>query len=76
MCCCNNDASGPNGVLTVDSKEAWAEMATARQGDRSKSMKIVDTISTGGKTRADETMYDPGRLRFSSSPMTPKSRRT
>ena len=58
--CCNNDASGPNGVLTVDSKEAWAGDgdSTVKVIDL-KSMKIVDTISTGGKTRADEMAYDP-----------------
>jgi DNA-binding beta-propeller fold protein YncE len=53
--------AGPNGVVTAnDGTEVWAG-----DGDSTvkvidvKSMKIVDTISTGGKKRADEVGYDP-----------------
>ena len=54
-----NDTSGPNGVV-IAGKEAWVG-----DGDSTikvidlKSMKIVDTIKTGGKNRADEIGYDP-----------------
>jgi DNA-binding beta-propeller fold protein YncE len=54
-----NDTSGPNGVV-IAGKEAWVG-----DGDSTlkvidlKSMKIVDTIKTGGKARADELGYDP-----------------
>jgi DNA-binding beta-propeller fold protein YncE len=54
-----NDTSGPNGVI-IAGKEAWVG-----DGDSTikvidlKSMKIVDTIKTGGKNRADEIGYDP-----------------
>jgi DNA-binding beta-propeller fold protein YncE len=57
--CCNNAKSGPNGVLIVGD-EAWAG-----DGDSTikvidlKTMKIADTISTGGKLRANEMTYDP-----------------
>ncbi len=58
--CCNNDASGPNGVLTVSAGEAWAGDgdSTVKVIDL-KTMKITDTIKTGGKDRADELGYDP-----------------
>jgi DNA-binding beta-propeller fold protein YncE len=55
----DNDTAGPNGVLTVGN-EVWAG-----DGDSTvkvidiKSQKIVDTIRTGGKKRADEMAYDP-----------------
>ena len=55
----DNDTAGPNGVLVIGD-EAWAG-----DGDSSvkvidlKSQKIVDTIKTGGKNRADEMAYDP-----------------
>jgi hypothetical protein len=56
----NSNQSGPNGVLTVDSREAWA-------GDGDSTVKVVDifsntvthTISTGGTQRADELCWDP-----------------
>jgi DNA-binding beta-propeller fold protein YncE len=57
--CCNNARSGPNGVIVVDN-EVWAG-----DGDSTikvidlKTMKIVDTIPTGGKLRANELTYDP-----------------
>jgi len=57
--CCNNAKSGPNGVLVIGN-EVWAG-----DGDSTikvidlKTMKIVDTISTGGKLRANEMTYDP-----------------
>lgn len=56
-----NDTSGPDGVVTTFSnKELWA-------GDGNSTVKVVDlttnkisdTISTGGKFRADEMSYDP-----------------
>ena len=56
-----NDTSGPDGVVvTVSNKELWA-------GDGDSTVKVVDlvankvvaTISTGGKFRADEMAYDP-----------------
>ncbi len=57
--CCNNDSSGPNGVL-VAGKEIWIGDgdSTVKVADL-KTMKIVDTIKTGGKARADEMGYDP-----------------
>jgi hypothetical protein len=57
--CCNNDKSGPNGVL-IAGKEAWVGDgdSTVKVIDL-KSMKIVDTIKTGGESRADELGYDP-----------------
>jgi len=57
----DNDHSGPNGLLVIDSRqEAWA-------GDGNSTAKVVDlaagqvvaSISTGGKARADELAYDP-----------------
>jgi DNA-binding beta-propeller fold protein YncE len=56
-----NDISGPDGVVTTFSnRELWA-------GDGDSTVKVVDlvankvvaTISTGGKFRADEMAYDP-----------------
>jgi DNA-binding beta-propeller fold protein YncE len=54
-----NDTSGPNGVVG-NAKEAFVG-----DGDSTlkivdlKTMKIVDTVKTGGKNRADELAYDP-----------------
>jgi DNA-binding beta-propeller fold protein YncE len=57
----SNDVSGPDGVVTTFSnREVWA-------GDGDSTVKVVDltvgkvvaTISTGGKARADEMAYDP-----------------
>jgi hypothetical protein len=55
----DNDTAGPNGVLTVDN-EIWAGDgdSSVKVIDR-KTRKIVDTIRTGGKKRADEMAYDP-----------------
>jgi DNA-binding beta-propeller fold protein YncE len=55
-----SDASGPNGVVAVGRDEFWA-------GDGDSSVKAVDirtrkvvaSVSTGGKRRADELAYDP-----------------
>jgi hypothetical protein len=57
--CCNNDASGPNGVL-VAGKEIWIGDgdSTVKVADLT-TMKITATIPTGGKARADELGYDP-----------------
>ena len=57
--CCNNDASGPNGVL-IAGHEAWVGDgdSTVKVIDL-KTNKIVDTIKTGGEARADELGYDP-----------------
>jgi len=55
----NNNLSGPDGVVVVAHKEVWAG-----DGDSTlkvidiKTAKIVDTISTGGKMRADEMAWD------------------
>jgi DNA-binding beta-propeller fold protein YncE len=55
----DNAHSGPNGVLAFGD-EAWAG-----DGDSTikvidlKAMKIINTISTGGKGRANENTYDP-----------------
>jgi DNA-binding beta-propeller fold protein YncE len=53
------DTSGPAGVLAFDD-EAWAGdgNSTLKVIDL-KTMKIVDTIATGGKNRFDEFAYDP-----------------
>ncbi|HWF93605.1 MAG TPA: hypothetical protein VG291_01435 [Xanthobacteraceae bacterium] len=57
--CCNNDKSGPNGVV-IAGKEAWVGDgdSTVKVIDL-KTMKVVDTIKTGGEARADELTYDP-----------------
>lgn len=55
------DVSGPNGVLTANNgTEVWAGDgdSTVKVIDL-KAGKIVDTIKTGGKKRADEVAYDP-----------------
>src|SRR5215470_3009566 len=55
----DNDTSGPDGVVVVGN-QVWAG-----DGDSTvkiidlKTMKIVETINTGGKTRVDEMAYDP-----------------
>ncbi|HEV3178308.1 MAG TPA: hypothetical protein VGZ72_20100 [Stellaceae bacterium] len=55
----DNDTSGPDGVVVVGN-QVWAG-----DGDSTvkiidiKTMKVVDTVSTGGKTRVDEMAYDP-----------------
>jgi DNA-binding beta-propeller fold protein YncE len=58
--CCNNDKSGPNGVLVIGGKEAWVGDgdSTVKVIDL-KTMKVTDTIKTGGESRADELGYDP-----------------
>ncbi len=55
----NTDVAGPNGVLTVGD-EVWASDgdSTVKVIDL-RTRKIVDTIRTGGKKRADEMAYDP-----------------
>jgi DNA-binding beta-propeller fold protein YncE len=54
----DNDSSGPNGVV-IAGDEAWVGdgQGMLRVVDV-KSMKITDTITTGGKMRADELDYD------------------
>jgi len=55
----DNDTSGPDGVVVIGN-QVWAG-----DGDSTikiidlKTMKIVETINTGGKTRVDEMAYDP-----------------
>ena len=55
----DNSVSGPNGVMVIGD-QAWAG-----DGDSNikivdlKSMKIVESIPTGGKKRANEMTYDP-----------------
>jgi DNA-binding beta-propeller fold protein YncE len=52
--------AGPNGVVAVGAHEFWAT-----DGDSSvkvidlRAMKVVDSIPTNGKARADEIAYDP-----------------
>ena len=57
----SNDISGPDGVVgTFSGKELWA-------GDGDSTVKVIDltqnkvvaTVNTGGKNRADEMSYDP-----------------
>ncbi|HLH97363.1 MAG TPA: hypothetical protein VKW08_19805 [Xanthobacteraceae bacterium] len=57
--CCNNDHSGPNGVL-VAGKDIWVGDgdSTVKVYD-AKTLKLLDTIKTGGEARADELGYDP-----------------
>jgi DNA-binding beta-propeller fold protein YncE len=57
--CCNNDKSGPNGVI-VANHEIWAGDgdSTVKVYD-AKSLKLLDTIKTGGEARADEIGFDP-----------------
>ncbi len=55
------DTFGPNSVVTVNnSSEAWIADgdSTVKVVDL-KTNKITDTISTGGKKRANELAYDP-----------------
>jgi len=55
----DNDSSGPNGVVTVGD-EAWVGDGGSKvQVVDLRTMRIVDTIQTGGKKRADEMDYDP-----------------
>ena len=55
----DNDNSGPNGVV-VTGDEAWVgDGGSKLQVVDLKTMRITDTIVTGGKTRADELDYDP-----------------
>ena len=53
------DEGGPNGVVVVGD-EAWVGDgdSTVKVVDL-KTNKIVDTVATGGKNRADEVAYDP-----------------
>lgn len=52
--------AGPNGVVAVGAHDFWAT-----DGDSSvkviddRSMRVIDTIPTNGKARADEIAYDP-----------------
>jgi DNA-binding beta-propeller fold protein YncE len=55
------NVSGPNGIVTVNNgTEVWAGDgdSTVKVIDL-KTGKIIDTINTGGKKRADEVAYDP-----------------
>lgn len=55
----DNNTSGPDGVLTVNHRDAWV-------GDGDSTVKVIDltthaitdTISTGGTKRADELCFD------------------
>src|ERR1700704_653550 len=55
----NNNKSGPAGVLAFGD-EAWGGDgdSTVKVIDL-KTMKVVDTIATGGTTRLDEMAFDP-----------------
>jgi len=56
----SNNNAGPDGVITVNHREAWA-------GDGPSQIKVIDlasqktthVISTGGVNRADELCFDP-----------------
>jgi DNA-binding beta-propeller fold protein YncE len=57
----SNDTAGPDGVVvTFSGRELWAGDgdSTVKVIDLKKNA-IVDSISTGGKNRADELAYDP-----------------
>jgi hypothetical protein len=60
-----NNVAGPDGVLTIRPHGTTGDEAWVGDGDSTvkvidlKTMTIVDTISTGGKKRADELAYDP-----------------
>jgi DNA-binding beta-propeller fold protein YncE len=55
-----SDESGPNGVVAVGRNEVWAGDgdSTVKQVDL-RTMKVIASVSTGGKKRADEIAYDP-----------------
>jgi DNA-binding beta-propeller fold protein YncE len=57
----DNAHSGPNGVVTANGgTEIWAgDGDSTVKVINAKTMKIVDSISTGGKGRADEVGFDP-----------------
>ncbi|HEX3845639.1 MAG TPA: hypothetical protein VHV80_14905 [Steroidobacteraceae bacterium] len=54
------DASGPNGVVAVGRHEFWAGDgdSTVKAVDL-RTKKVIASITTGGKKRADEIAYDP-----------------
>jgi hypothetical protein len=60
-----NNVAGPDGVLTVRPHGTAGDEAWVGDGDSTvkvidlQTMTMVDTISTGGKKRADELAYDP-----------------
>lgn len=60
----NSNKSGPDGVLAAGT-EAWVGDgdSTIKVVDL-KTMKVVDTIKTGGSTRLDEMSYDPKNMIF------------
>ena len=55
-----SEASGPNGVVAVGRHEFWAGDgdSTVKAVDL-RTRKVIATIVTGGKKRADELTYDP-----------------
>jgi hypothetical protein len=57
----DNAHSGPNGVVTANGgTEIWAgDGDSTVKVINAKTMKVVDSISTGGKGRADEVGFDP-----------------
>jgi DNA-binding beta-propeller fold protein YncE len=54
------DEAGPNGVVAVGKDQFWAGDgdSTVKAVDL-RTRKVIATISTGGKKRADEITYDP-----------------
>ena len=54
------DESGPNGVVAVGRDQFWAGDgdSTVKEVDL-RAKKVIASISTGGKKRADEIAYDP-----------------
>lgn len=55
----SNEISGPAGVLTYDDTAWLGDGDSAAKKVDLKAMKIVATVSTGGKARFDEIAYDP-----------------
>src|SRR5262249_21674479 len=56
--------SGPAGVLAFDDEDWGGDGDSTVKVIDLKTMKIVDSISTGGTTRLDEMAYDPGDQAF------------
>ncbi len=57
--CCNNAKSGPNGVLAIGNEVCAGDGDSTIKVIDLKTMRIVDSIPTGGKLRANEMTYDP-----------------
>ena len=60
----NSNKSGPDGVLAVGDQLWGGDGDSTIKVIDLKSMKITDTIKTGGSTRLDEMAYDPKNMIF------------